>query len=68
MAKIAKDSSTTKVKVAMLDKNTKEVLKVFDSMQDASEYVGASSRSNIYSAIHNVEGRKTCKGYAWKYV
>lgn len=68
MSKIARDSSTTKVKVAMLDKDTKEVLKVFDSMQEASEYVGANSRSNIYSAIHNVEGRKTCKGYAWKYV
>ena len=47
---------------------TDETLMVEDSMQDASEYVGASSRSNIYSAIHNVEGRKTCKGYAWKYV
>ena len=67
MAKIAKKSSTTAVKVAMLDKDTKKVLKVFDSMQDASEYVGAHSRSNIYSAIHNIEGRKTCKGYAWKY-
>lgn len=67
MKKIAKKSSTTNKAIAMLDKETEEVLIVFESIGSATEYVGGS-RSNITKSIRGKEGRRSAYGYKWRYM
>lgn len=67
MKTIARESSTKRKRIAMLDINTGEVIKVFDSVTDAGIYVNGKPH-NISSAIHGTNGRKTSKGYGWKLV
>lgn len=54
-------------KIAMLDKNTNEILIVFDSVADANEYLGVSRKNK---SIHTcARGKyKTALGYKWKYI
>lgn len=52
--------------VAMIDKNTLEILKIFSSIKEAEVYLGISYRSHI-SEVCNGK-RKTCQGYIWKYI
>lgn len=54
-------------KVAMMDKNTGEIIKIFNCVADANEYFN-KNRHNC--TIHNcVAGRqKTGYGYKWKYI
>ena len=47
--------------VAMIDKNTLEILKIFSSIKEAEVYLGISYRSHI-SEVCNGK-RKTCQGY-----
>lgn len=70
MRKISKEKGTYLVnarKVNMLDKNSKEIIKTFDTMTEAAKFVKASSPRSIYGAITHIENRQTCKGYAWEY-
>lgn len=55
----------TNKKVMMIDKNTNEILKVFNSLQEASDYVGTKTSSTIWKALQ--DNWRTCKGYKWKY-
>lgn len=48
--------------VAMLDPNTKEKLKVFDSMKDAALFINRDT-ANITAAIKN---SRKCAGYFWE--
>lgn len=55
-------------KVAMLDKNTKEILQIFNSIKEAVNFLGKqpSARVGIYDCAR---GRnKTAYGYKWKYL
>lgn len=52
------------IRVAMCDKQTHEVIKIFNSVQDAQHEVGLKSHSGIYKVIHGE--RKSAGGYWWK--
>lgn len=49
----------------MIDKNTKEILKVFPNMAEAGRYIG-HNRSHIQNVCCG--RRKTAYGYIWKYL
>jgi len=53
-------------KVAMIDKDSNEVLKIFNSSREATEYLGKSWHKNINVVCRGQ--RKTAFGYKWKYV
>lgn len=53
--------------ILMLDKKTNEVLKVFNSISDAVEYLNVKESASIYNAIHKRCKRIGAYGYAWKY-
>ena len=67
MRKLATESSTKKKRIAMIDRDTSTVIKEFDSVREASEYIGTST-SNITRAVHGYEGRTTSCGYRWSYI
>ena len=50
--------------VAMLDKNTKEIIKVFPSRKAAYDYLGKQHSGHIAEVCKGK--RKTAYGYAWK--
>ena len=51
-------------KVAKIDKNTNEILQIYDSIRDAERDNG---NSNHISDVCKGK-RKTCQGYKWEYV
>ena len=54
-------------RVEMLDKNTNEVLRIFESVGEASAFVGVSIAC-ITNTCTNYDGHhKTCRGYKWRY-
>ena len=55
-----------KIAVAMLDKNTEEILQIFPSIRDAEKFVKCKGRGHI-SAVCKGK-RKTAMGYKWKYL
>lgn len=63
MKTITRDNSTSRKRVAMIDKHTDEIVKEFDSVAEAGRYVNASPE-NISRALNG--RRKTSKGYKWK--
>lgn len=66
MKVIASDSSTSKKRVIMLDKHTEEPIRTFNSLKEASEFVGVPS-SNLARTIRGDDNRKTAYGYKWYY-
>ncbi len=52
--------------VAMMDKNTNEILKVFESIADACRYLGKEHSGHIGSVCKG--DRQTAYGYKWKYI
>lgn len=52
--------------VAMLDKNTFEILKVFPSLTEAYAFLGKQHSGHIASVCNGK--RKTAYGYSWKYL
>ena len=50
--------------IAMLDKNTKEIIKVFPSIKAAYDFLGKQHSGHITSVCNGK--RKTAYGYAWK--
>ena len=59
-----KANRTTNRAVTMIDKKTGEALKRFETIQEASDYVGVRITS-VWKALQK-EGA-TCKGYFWEY-
>ena len=55
-----------KVPIAMIDKDTDEVLKIFPSAREAANYVGEQNSSHIAAVCKG--NRQTAKGYKWQYV
>ena len=53
-------------KVAMLDKNTEQTLKIFNSISEAEKYLQINYKSHIYKVCNGE--RKTFKGYKWKWI
>lgn len=52
--------------VAMLDKNSLEIIKVFPSLKEAYNFLGKQQSGHIASVCN--EKRKTAYGYSWKYI
>lgn len=52
--------------IAMLDKNTFEILKVFTSLKEAYNFLGKEQSGHIASVCNGK--RKTAYGYSWKYL
>lgn len=52
-------------KVCMIDRDTKKVLKEFDSVKEASQSLGVPNNGSIYGAISK---KHTFKDYLWEYV
>lgn len=52
--------------VAMIDKKTLQVLKIFNSVREAEKFLGISYRTHIPEVCNGK--RKTCQGYIWKYI
>lgn len=63
-----------KKKVAMVDITSNEILKIFDSVYDASQYVGLKNFSNISACCSYAEDNTrykrpylSSKGYKWRF-
>lgn len=54
----------TNTPVAMIDKDSEKLLRTFNSIKEASDYVGAHT-SSIWYALQ--DDRRTSKGYKWRY-
>lgn len=54
-------------KVAMIDKNTGDILKIFKTVGLAAEYLGDRKKNSHIFHVCNGQ-RKTAYGYHWKYV
>lgn len=59
-------TENAKIAVAMLDKNTEEILRIFSSIKEAENFVGCKGKGHI-SAVCKGK-RKTTMGYKWKYL
>jgi hypothetical protein len=55
------------VKVVMCNLQTHEEIQTFDSMKDASNYLGMASAQQNISAVCRGK-RKSCGGFFWKYL
>lgn len=54
-------------KIAMVDKNTNNIIKKFDNVIEANEYFNKNKENtNIYSCLRGKT--KTAYGYIWKYI
>lgn len=58
---------SVKIKIMQIDKKTDEVIKIWDSIQEASEFTGIDFR-NIAHVVRGEPSRKTAGGYKWKKV
>lgn len=54
-------------KVAQYDKDTGELIRVWNSLTEVINYFGVKSTGNLYSAINKKNRMKTYKGYRWEY-
>lgn len=62
----AAGQEATRKKVQMINKDTDEVLRIFDSLTEAAHYLNKNRHTNI-SACANGK-TKTAYGYKWKFV
>lgn len=53
-------------KVAMIDKNTGEIIKIFNCVADANEYLGKPRNSDNISQCAR-DTNETAYGYIWRY-
>jgi len=56
-----------KKSVAMIDKNTNEIIKIFNSVTEASNYLNKKSGCSFISQVCNGK-KKTAYGYKWEYI
>lgn len=54
-------------KVAQYDKNTGELIKIWDSLTSVIRYFGDASPGNLVNAINGKHRYKSYRGYKWKY-
>lgn len=65
----SKNAGRKKRKVAQIDIKTNKVIKIFDSIADATKTLCKNSKTrNITMCCKKQYGRKTCFGYKWEYV
>lgn len=55
-----------KRKVSQIDKNTEEVIKIWNSIQEAADVLGTYA-SSVTSVCRGYKNAKTAKGYKWRY-
>ena len=63
---------TNKRKVKQLDKETGNLIKIWNSMSEAAEYIGTKGKTSINAAKGNIsqncrDKRNSCLGYKWQY-
>ena len=63
---------TNKIKIKQLNKDTKELIKIWDSVSEASTYIAKEKGSSIKAAKTNISKcirgeRKSCLGFKWEY-
>jgi hypothetical protein len=63
---IRSGSKTQQVSVRQIDKNTGDVLKIFDSVADAAKELGMVNGAHISKCARGK--RKTAGGYCWEYI
>lgn len=61
------DTSKPIYQVKMINKNTKEVLKIFKTASEAAEYVSGKKSNNSHIIAVCNGRRKTAYGYLWEY-
>lgn len=54
-------------KVLMIDKNTNEIIREFNSLRDVNKYFGKIVHSSVSAVCRGLPKYKTCQGYKWKY-
>jgi hypothetical protein len=54
--------------VAMIDRQTGNIIKVFDSVGNANDYVGAANRRDSKIGAVCKGERRSAYGYKWKFV
>lgn len=57
-----------KKRIAMLDVETKEIIKIFDGVTQAAKFVGCKNNTGIINVCRNKPGCHTYYGYCWKYL
>ena len=63
---IEKSAKAHEIKIVQLI-NDGKLLNIFNSIKEASEYIGAKSPSSICNVLKNNYGAKTAFGYQWFY-
>lgn len=64
--KISKIQNDVKKKVCQIDPKTKEIIKIYDSINQASKALNIS-RHNLSTLVNGNSYRKTVGGYEWKF-
>ena len=63
---------TNKIKIKQLHKKTKELIKLWDSISEASVYISKVNNASIKAIKSNISQcirgkRSSCQGYKWVY-
>ena len=63
---------TNKLRVKQLDKETGNLIKIWNSMSEAAQYLGKKRKRSIQAAKANISQncrgkRNSCLGYKWQY-
>ncbi len=61
-----------KTKIVQKDKETKEVIKIWDSINDAADYISKIKNSSKHATATNISNcarklRNSCQGFIWEY-
>ena len=67
LQKVSGKAGKPKKKVLQIDINTKQVVAEYNSISEAAKAIGVKTSSNIGACCRNRYGRKTIKGYQWKF-
>ena len=64
--------NTNKIKIKQLHKETNKLIKIWDSVSEASVYISEENSASIQAVKSNIsqcirEKRKYCQGYKWEY-
>jgi hypothetical protein len=63
---------TNKIKIKQLHKETKELIKIWDSISEAAEFIAKENKSSIKAIKSNIsqcirKKRNSCQGFKWEY-
>lgn len=67
LQKVSGKAGKPKKKVLQIDIKTNKVVAEYNSISEAGKAVGVKTSSNIGACCRNTYGRRTIKGYKWKF-